>query len=192
MCCRLLLELHTYLCETLGMATDEIQRQFWQYRRVWLGIIALLIAGKIILPRIPILKGWEQKFANASVELGKVDLPTGAARVSSTEEALKALAPQVIASKNMADVIGPIMVGAWKCSPMGLSGGCIRYLWQGESVTLVISTVPKNVKVMAGPFTKNGWGGQFIVTKDLAFTIVGPFASSDLVELWPFSKEFKP
>ncbi len=171
-------------------APDEIQREFWQYRRVWVATIVLLVVGRLILPHIPLLRGWEQKFTASSFELGKLEIPPEALRTSSTDVVNLTLRPKHDIPSGMADFNGPILVAAWPCTPLGDPGECLRYLWDGEPLTVVISFKPQRTSKDSGPFARAGWGGYFVLEKNYAAAAVGPFSTQDILNAWPYAVAF--
>jgi hypothetical protein len=168
---------------------DEIQKQFWRYRRVWVGIVVTLIAGRFLLPHLPMLKGWEQKFSVASIDLGMGNIPEGTSQITSVDQALALLQSKAPVPANIAKLNSAFLVTAWKCSPLGSEGLCLRYAWEEEPLTLVISLNPKRTNKPFGPFTKAGWAGYYVVKDGIAAALVGPFDPDELLEIWPYGKE---
>jgi hypothetical protein len=169
---------------------DEIQRAAWHHWAIIAGVIVLLIAARFVLPHIPLLKGWEQKFSGAAIEFGKQDIPPDALQVGTYE------GPHIVFEKpaetpaDMIQLNGPVLVAAWKCKPLGDTGSCLRYIWRGEPLTLLVTTHTKRFNKTNGPFSRTGWGGYFIVQKNLAAALVGPFEPADLLSVWPYAVRF--
>lgn len=163
---------------------DEIKRQFWQYRRAQLAIIAVLAIGGLVLPKTPLLRGWEYKFTSGAVEIGKKEVPQDALRIKSVEEAV-ALFPNS-KNPNLAEYLrlkGPQPFAAWSCEVLKLKALCLRYLWkENHALTVVVTTVGKRYKKKTRPFTKSGWGGYFFLVpeNDLAFAVTGYFEPKDI------------
>lgn len=176
--------------QTHKSAPDEIQRQFWQYRRVWITILVIMVAAKLILPHTPLLKGWEQKFCGSAIEIGKSDFPADALKINNVEAANAVFRPKYEIPPAVANLDGPLLVAAWKCMPLGEEGGCLRYLWKGEPVTLVMSSKSHKVNKTSGLFLRTGWGSYFIVEKGVATALVGPFPPSELLNAWPYAVKF--
>src|ERR1700722_1027846 len=114
------------MCETFNMTgkkmdsgrgnkivPDEIQRQIWQYRRVWISIFVVLVAARLILPHTPLLKGWEQKFCGAAIEVGKADPPADALNINNVQAANAVFRPKFEIPQAMASLEGPLLVAAW-------------------------------------------------------------------------------
>lgn len=173
-----------------SIAPDEIQRQIWQYRRVWISIFIVLVAARLILPHTPLLRGWEQKFCGAAIEVGKSDLPADVLNINNVESANAVFRPKFEISPAVANLEGPLLVAAWKCNILGEDGGCLRYLWKEEPITLVVIPKPHKVNKTSGPFTRTGWGSYFIVEKGVATALVGPFPPADLLNTWPYAVKF--
>jgi hypothetical protein len=167
---------------------DEIQKQFWKYRRVWITIIVLLIGARYILPRIPLLRGWEQKFSHAAVDLGRSPLPDNANKTGTPEEALAALNLDKPVESKVVRLNGPLFLAAWKCQPLKLAAACLRYIWKNEQLTLVVHPIRKKVTKPAGPFTKSGWGGRYVVYDGVAAALVGPFPPDEILAVWPYAQ----
>jgi hypothetical protein len=169
---------------------DELQREIWQYRRFWVGIIILLVAARIILPHTPLLRGWEQKFSAAALESGKKEIPPDALKVVAIEAANAIFKPKLEIPADMANLQGPILIAAWKCEVLGEDGGCLRYLWKDDTLTMVVLPGTHKAHKTHGAFSRTGWGGYFIVDKGEAATLVGPFDPSDILNTWPYALKF--
>jgi hypothetical protein len=136
------------------------------------------------------LRGWEQKFAGQAIELGKLEIPTDAVHTSTIDGVNIVYKPKFSIPQGLGDFTGPILVAAWPCPVMTDQGLCLRYLWDGEPMTLVISFKPKRPGKNSGPFTRTGWGGFFIVEPNLAAAAVGPFDPRDILNAWPYATAF--
>jgi hypothetical protein len=169
---------------------DEIQRQFWQYRRLWLIIIVICVAARLILPHTPLLRGWEQKFCGAAIEIGKIDMPVDALKINNVEAANAVFRPKYEVPPAMANLDGPLLVAAWKCQPLGEDGACLRFLWKDEPVTLVMSSKSHKVNKTSGVFLRTGWSSYFIVERGIASALVGPFPPAELLSAWPYAGKF--
>ncbi|MDZ4676187.1 MAG: hypothetical protein SGI74_01650 [Oligoflexia bacterium] len=168
---------------------DEIQKQFWHYRRVWIGIIIALVAGRFLLPHLPMLKGWEQKFSVAAIDIGIEAVPEQTTQVTSVEQALTLLQSKIPVPAKIAQLNKAFLLSAWKCAPLKNEGLCLRYVLDDEPLTLVISLNPKRTNKFHGPFTKAGWAGYYVVKNGVAAALVGPFDPNQLLEIWPYAQE---
>ena len=133
-----------------------------------------------------LLRGWEQKFSQAVVEIGKSDVPENAVRVTSSDEAVTALKSEVPLDQHILDLEGPILVAAWKCTVNGEKGGCIRYIWKGQPLTLAAVLLPGNKREVHDPFTKSGWNGYLVLHRNLAFVMVGSLDTDEIRSAWPY------
>ena len=163
--------------------TDEIQREFWQYRRVWITIFVILIAAKLILPHIPQLRGWEQKFSNSTIEIGKADIPPEAIRTSTIESINMNFKPPLQVPPGFGEFTGPHLIAAWKCEILKAEALCLRYMWNHEPMTLVLTTHGPKIEKY-GPFVRSGWAGFFIVKPGFAAAATGPFSPEDIRTAW--------
>lgn len=161
---------------------DEIKKNFWEYRRVQLGFILALVIGSYVLPKIPLLRGWENKFTAATVEISKTDMPRNATRIKSGEEALTLYPTTNPRLAEYLNLKGPLPLASWSCNVLGQKALCARYLWKNDYLTLVVTAAPKKVRRKPGPFTKSGLAGYYFVSteKDLAFATVGPFEPDEI------------
>src|SRR5476649_2559045 len=151
---------------------DELQREIWQYRRIWIFAILFLIACRLLLPHLRILHGWEQKFSLAIVEIGKGDIPEGALRIISPDEAVNFIKGEILLEPHALDFDGPRILSVWKCAILAEKGFCARYFWKGQPMTLAIISQPKNRQEIHDPFTKSGWSGYFIIHKGVVMVMV--------------------
>ena len=168
---------------------DELQREIWQYRRIWLTAIVLLIAGRLLLPHLRNLHGWEQKFTLAAVEIGKANIPTDAIRVTNADEAAAALKPEFQLNPHTLQMEGAVIVAVWKCNVLGEKGSCLRYYAKGQPITMAIILQPKNKQEIHDPFAKSGWSGYLVIHKGVAIVMVSVLDADELKSMWPFVKE---
>ncbi len=172
--------------KTAPKKTDEIERQFWQHQGVQIVFILLLLVLSLVLPKIPLLRGWEYKLTAASVEVGKSEIPIQATRIKSTDEALVLFPSKNIYLRDVLKLNGPLPIAAWSCKLLGQPGLCVRYLWKNnDPLTLVVTAATKRAKETMSPFTKSGWSGYIIVTHDLAVAISGPADPDEILGMVP-------
>jgi hypothetical protein len=167
---------------------DELQREIWQYRRIWISLIIIFILGRLLLPHLRLLRGWEQKATLAVVEIGKTQIPDNATRVTSSDEAIAVFKGYMDLDPEMVSLNGPVLVAAWKCSVLSEKSACFRYLSNDQQLTLAVVDLPHNKREIHDPFTKSGWSGYLILHKKLAFIMVGSLDSDDIKTDWPFTK----
>jgi hypothetical protein len=169
---------------------DEIQKEFWQYRRLWIISFLVLAAASFIFPRIPLLRGWEKKFAASSIELAKAEVPGNAIKTNNMDVVNIMFKPKFEIPTGLVSIDGAILVAAWQCNPMGDAGVCLRYMWNLDPLTMIISFKPKRTNKNFGPFTRTGWGGYYFVKKEFAAAAIGPFGPAEILAAWPYASEF--
>jgi hypothetical protein len=172
-------------------STDVIQKKLWHYWELWAGILVVLFAARWLLPHLPLLKGWEQKLTTAAVEVGIGETPENASKVSTDEQILAGLPPK-LASVALIDELklnGPLAAGQWNCKILSEEGSCIRYLWKNEPLTMIVTVSPKRAKKNHGPFTKTGWSGYYVITKNLTYVLVGPFNPDEFISIWTLAQK---
>jgi hypothetical protein len=167
---------------------DAIQRQIWIYGRFIVSLVFVFWVGRWVLPKLPILQGWQNKFTISAIEIGKQDIPDSALRPQSAEEIVGYFKPEFDLSQNVFHLDGPLLIAAWRCQPLNTLGACVRYVWKGESITVVITKKPTTSGKPMGAFTRAAWGGYFVNRDGLSASIVGPFDALDLRAAWPYAK----
>jgi hypothetical protein len=165
---------------------DELQREIWQYRRIWLTLIILLIGGRFLLPHLRLLRGWEQKFSLAVVETGKAETPEGAMRVIAKSDVIKAF-PELKLEPRMFELQGPILTSAWRCDINSEKGACLRYIWKEHTMTLAIVPLPSNKHEVHDPFTKSGWNGYLVLHNHLSLAMVSSLDTDEIKAVWPYA-----
>jgi len=173
--------------EDSGLFTTEVKKQFWKSQRFQIIFVISLIAASFLLPKIPLLRGWEYKLTSSAVEFAKSELPADALRIKTADEAMSLLQTNQPKLSQYLNLKSAIPLAAWACKPLKQPGLCVRYLHNESSlITMVVTTQVKKSKRRQAPFTKAGWGGYFFVTpeNDLAFVLVGHESPDDLRVLW--------
>ena len=110
----------------MNKAPDQIQKAFWQYRRFWLGTIALLVAGRFLLPHIPILRGWESRFTAQTIEFAKQEIPRDAVRIARLEKLPNYLTLPFPIPEEFMKLDGTLAMAAWLCKLLKKEGLCVR------------------------------------------------------------------
>ncbi|MCC6276489.1 MAG: hypothetical protein IT289_01090 [Oligoflexia bacterium] len=169
---------------------DIIRTQVIRHGGLVLLVIALLVAGRFVLPRLPFLSGWEGKFTASAVSLGKEVVPNHAVAFAEKLEIMSKFGVQESITEAL-DLKGPLPVGAWNCTIGKDQGVCLRYHWEAEPLTLIISVSPKKASKLKGPFTKAGYSGYFVIQPPYAVALVGPFTVDELLSVWPWAQNIR-
>lgn len=164
------------------------KREFWQYRRFWFGALVLLLALRYFGPHIANLRGWQKSFSRDVIELSLLDIPENAKRIGSLHEIEEYFGPALPFDLRMARVSGPILVAAWNCKAANKPSACLRYIWRGEQLTLVISRSPEGSNATKGAFSHSGQSGQIVVKDEWAAAFAGPIDAKEIKNAWPYSK----
>lgn len=125
------------------------------------------------------------------VEIAKQEIPNEAKRIGSSHE-LAGLFNGFQFDPEITNIQGPIMVAAWPCKVVRAQAACVRYIWKGQQLTVVITSKPSSAKQKHGPASRGGLTAQVVIKGNTAAALVGNFSSDELLEAWPYAKSATP
>ncbi|MBK9294035.1 MAG: hypothetical protein IPM57_06255 [Oligoflexia bacterium] len=172
--------------EDTGVFSTDVKKQFWKSQRFQIAFVLLLIVASLVLPKIPLLRGWEYKLTTEATKIAKDEIPNDAIRIKSIEEALHLIQTNQPDIQKYLNLKQAIPIAAWACKPLKQPGLCVRYLLnESELLTMVVTTKVKKNKKKLAPFTKGGWGGYLIIPPEAeaAFVLVGHSSPDALLVL---------
>jgi len=170
----------------------------WEYPMILIGVLLLFVAIKLLLPHFPFMNRWEKHFSNAAISIGRENPPDSAKSIQSWSDIPVLFGSDPLIEPEVLQFNGPVITNAWHCKPLKDEGACIRLIWKGEALTLIVTNraqkfhKPNKPEFSTSSIISQGWGGVVLVRNNMAWVLVGPFTPDELRETWPFAKNFAP